>query len=279
MKRKYINLYTFGILSLMATSFITSCNELEGDNSDFDFEDKVKVESIDRVPNTIRMATYNVHRCAPANSSVANYDMTANAIKLLNADVVALQELDKGTKNNPVNQIEELAKRNGYKPYFCKAVDMHGGEYGVGIMSKVEPLSTYSEKLPGDEPRVFFVCEFDDFVFIATHLCVANVTNRQWSYDLINSYVKKVYTSINKPVFLAGDLNDTSLPSNCLDNWQPVSASSTTFFSSSKRLDYILHWKGNETTCEVVKTMVPRIEGFSFYEVSDHLPVIVDIAK
>ncbi|MDE7443246.1 MAG: endonuclease/exonuclease/phosphatase family protein, partial [Muribaculaceae bacterium] len=180
---------------------------------------------------------------------------------------------------HPVNQIDELAKRNGFKPYFCKAIDYRGGEYGIGIMSRMEPISTYSGALPGVEPRVFFACEFEDFVFIATHLCVSKADNRTWSYDIINEYVKDNYTNSTKPVFLAGDLNATSLPANCLASWEAISAASPTFYSSSSRIDYVLRWKGNQAPCTVVRTMVPVVEGFSFYNVSDHLPVLVDIEK
>lgn len=278
MKIKFNNIFASCLLLGSAATF-TGCNDLDGDNSDFNFEGKTEAISIDRTEGSYRLATYNVHRCAPSGTNDSNYDLTARAISIVNADVIALQELDKFTTTHPVNQIDELAKRNGYKPYFCKAINYRGGEYGVGIMSRIEPISTYSGALPGDEPRVFFACEFEDFVFIATHLCVSKADNRSWSYDIINEYVAKNYSDSGKPVFLAGDLNDTSLPANCLAQWEPVSASSTTFYSSSKRIDYIMHWKGNKAPCSVVRTMVPVVEGFSFYDVSDHLPVLVDIEK
>ncbi len=276
MKLKFINILA---ACLFIGPALTGCNGLEGDNSDFNFEDKVQVEGIERTPDTYRLATYNVHRCAPANSNIANYDQTAKAIAIIDADVIALQELDKGTTNNPANQIEELAKRNGFKPYFCKAINYKGGEYGIGIMSRMEPLSTYSGALPGVEPRIFFVCEFTDFVYIATHLCVSKADNRTWSYDIINEYVKNNYSGSTKPVFLAGDLNATSLPANCLEHWEAISAATPTFYSSSSRIDYVLRWKDNKAPCKVVRTMVPVVEGFSFYNVSDHLPVLVDIEK
>ena len=278
MKKIFNNIFPLLLVTLCATG-LSGCNDLEGDNSDFDFDNKAEQQGIERTPGTYRLATYNVHRCSPKDSSRPNYDLTASAIGLIDADVIALQELDKNTSTNPANQIEELAKRNSFKPYFCKAIDLRGGEYGIGIMSRYEPVSTYSAALPGVEPRVFFACEFDDFVFIATHLCVSKADNRTWSYDIINNYVKANYSSSSKPVFLAGDLNATSLPSNCLENWEAISAASPTFYSSSSRIDYVLHWKGNHTTVAVERTMVPVVEGFSFYNVSDHLPVIVDIVK
>lgn len=256
---------------------LSACDGLDGDNSDFDFEGKTEGEGIERAEGIIRLATYNVHRCAPSGLTESNYDLTAQAISIIDADVVALQELDKNTTLHPVDQIQELAKRNGMKAYFCKAIDYRGGDYGVGIMSRNEPLSTYSAPLPGVEPRVFFVCEFEKYIFIATHLCVSSADNRSWSYDIIGQYLKENYSDSAKPVFLAGDLNAKSLPANCLENWKTLSAPLPTFWSTSSCLDYILLWKGNSGSCEVLRSMVPRKEGFSFYDVSDHLPIVVDI--
>lgn len=272
---KFRNIF---IVSALLTGLV-SCNGLDGDNSDYDFGEKMETQTPDRLPDSYRLATYNIHRCTPAGSNVANYDNTARAIALVDADVIALQELDSCTTRHKEFQIEELAKRNGYKAYFCKAINSAGGGYGIGIMSKTEPLRTDSRSLPGVEPRAFFVAEFDSYVFICTHLCVSSADNREWSYDLISEYVDNNYKKSTKPVFLAGDLNATSLPSNALSKWSIISASQITFPSSSKRLDYVLRYKGNSAACEVLRSMVPTYRELSLASVSDHLPILVDIAK
>lgn len=272
--------HIFKALLMAAAAFTaTACNGLDGDNSDFDFEGKTKGESSERAEGVVRLATYNVHRCAPSGSNDANYALTGKAIGLLDADVVAIQELDRNTTTHPVDQVAELAKVCGMKPYFCKTIDYKGGDYGIGILSRTEPLSTYSEALPGVEQRAFFVAEFDDFVFVATHLCHKNAENRSWSYDIINNYLTGKYSASSKPVYLAGDLNDTALPSNCTAKFSVISSSVPTFWSSSSRIDYILLWKGNGATVTVARSLVPRVDNFSFYDVSDHLPMIVDIEK
>ncbi|MDE7443027.1 MAG: metal-dependent hydrolase, partial [Muribaculaceae bacterium] len=70
---------------------LVGCNGLDGDNSDFNFEGKADVGGIERTPDTYRLATYNVHRCAPSGTNTSNYDLTANAIGIVDADVIALQ--------------------------------------------------------------------------------------------------------------------------------------------------------------------------------------------
>ncbi len=265
------------ILLLCSSLSFGSCDKIEGDNSDFDFENSAKAEDPAREPDCLRLATYNTHRCSPAKTNNANYDNTAKAISLIDADVIALQELDRNTRLFPADQIAELATRTGLNPVFCKTINYGGGEYGIGMLCREIPIKTDSKELPGEETRRFLVAEFDSYVYICTHLCVSSEDNRNWSFDIINDYVDKNYGSSEKPVFIAGDMNTTTLPSNALQKWTVISASSPTFPSKSTRIDYILAYKGNGAKYTVSRTFVPTFTELKLSEVSDHLPVIVDL--
>ena len=250
---KFKNL-AYLLLAFCTTTTFAACNELDGDNSDFDFghsagaaENPYK-DGYGRLPNSIRLATYNTHRCegweTQTNVDRANYNNTAKVISLIDPDVIALQELDKFTTWHPHDQLQELADRTGMKPYYCKTIDYRGGDYGIGILSKREPLRTVSGDLPGTEARKFFLAEFDDYIFIATHLCHLETTNRAQSVEII-------------------------------------STSSNTFMNTAtpKRIDYIVLYKGNKAACEVLGTAVPSYDEINVNKVSDHLPVLVDIKK
>lgn len=291
---KFKNL-AYLLLAFCTTTTFAACNELDGDNSDFDFghsagaaENPYK-DGYGRLPNSIRLATYNTHRCegweTQTNVDRANYNNTAKVISLIDPDVIALQELDKFTTWHPHDQLQELADRTGMKPYYCKTIDYHGGDYGIGILSKREPLRTVSGDLPGTEARKFFLAEFDDYIFIATHLCHLETTNRAQSVEIINAYIAANYASYTKPIFLAGDFNESNMSSEMMvklkEKWEIISTSSNTFMNTAtpKRIDYIVLYKGNKAACEVLGTAVPSYDEINVNKVSDHLPVLVDIKK
>lgn len=291
---KFKNL-AYLLLAFCTTTTFAACNELDGDNSDFDFghsagaaENPYK-DGYGRLPNSIRLATYNTHRCegweTQTNVDRANYNNTAKVISLIDPDVIALQELDKFTTWHPHDQLQELADRTGMKPYYCKTIDYRGGDYGIGILSKREPLRTVSGDLPGTEARKFFLAEFDDYIFIATHLCHLETTNRAQSVEIINAYIATNYASYTKPIFLAGDFNESNMSSEMMvklkEKWEIISTSSNTFMNTAtpKRIDYIVLYKGNKAACEVLGTAVPSYDEINVNKVSDHLPVLVDIKK
>ena len=291
---KFKNL-AYLLLAFCTTTTFAACNELDGDNSDFDFghsagaaENPYK-DGYGRLPNSIRLATYNTHRCegweTQTNVDRANYNNTAKVISLIDPDVIALQELDKFTTWHPHDQLQELADRTGMKPYYCKTIDYRGGDYGIGILSKREPLRTVSGDLPGTEARKFFLAEFDDYIFIATHLCHLETTNRAQSVEIINAYIAANYASYTKPIFLAGDFNESNMSSEMMvklkEKWEIISTSSNTFMNTAtpKRIDYIVLYKGNKAACEVLGTAVPSYDEINVNKVSDHVPVLVDIKK
>ena len=291
---KFKNL-AYLLLAFCTTTTFAACNELDGDNSDFDFGHSAGAaenpyqDGYGRLPNSIRLATYNTHRCegweTQTNVDRANYNNTAKVISLIDPDVIALQELDKFTTWHPHDQLQELADRTGMKPYYCKTIDYRGGDYGIGILSKREPLRTVSGDLPGTEARKFFLAEFDDYIIIATHLCHLETTNRAQSVEIINAYIAANYASYTKPIFLAGDFNESNMSSEMMvklkEKWEIISTSSNTFMNTAtpKRIDYIVLYKGNKAACEVLGTAVPSYDEINVNKVSDHLPVLVDIKK
>lgn len=266
--------------ALLAAVMLTciACDDLEGDNSDYNFNQEQTKMDPSRLPDSFRLATYNTHRCSPVNN-VVNYDNTAQVISLIDADVIALQELDKNTTRIQQDQLQELADRTGLYPVFLPCVTYAQGQYGIGILCKTKPISTYTRDLPGKEKRGMLLAEFEDYIFICTHLCVSSADNRSWSYDIINQYISDYLSNYKKPIYLAGDLNATSLPAAATSHWDAISTTSVTFPGSSKRIDYVLQYKDNNASYKVLRTFVPSFDQIRLIDVSDHFPVIVDLSK
>ena len=153
--------------------------------------------------DTISVLSYNVQHCAGSDNSL-NMARTAQVIKATRAEVVALQELDSVcTRSGQISQIHELAELTGMHGTFAKAIDYQGGAYGIGILSKEEPLSVKRVPLPGKEPRVLLICEFRDYVFACTHLDLRE-SNRLLSLPIILQEA----SAARKPFLIAGDWND-----------------------------------------------------------------------
>ena len=151
----------------------------------------------------VQVMSYNVRHCAGMDW-VVDYDRTAAVIAEQQPDVVALQELDSMTgRSGHHDQLGELAVRTQYYPVFGGAIDFDGGKYGVGILTREQPLSAKRIPLPGEEPRVLLVVELKDFVLACTHLDLEE-EQRLASVHLIMEEAQRW----QKPFILAGDWND-----------------------------------------------------------------------
>ena len=118
--------------------------------------------------SAIRLMTYNSYYCrgntgTPAVSQT-NTENFARVIKTLDADIVAIQELDKGALNrNKRDLLQEIADATGidYQVVFAPAADYMGGKIGPGVLVKrsLGVKSTKTVELPGDEGRMLVVVE------------------------------------------------------------------------------------------------------------------------
>lgn len=185
-----------------------------------------------------------------------------------------------------MSQIQELARRTGMHATFGRAIDQRGGQYGNGILSKEEPVSTDIISLPNPaqtEARIALVAEFEHFVFIATHFCHKSEINRTAAAAELNSYAEEHFKSYDKPVFLAGDLNLSRTGSDAflelLKSWKIITSNDYTMSTGNTRIDYVLIYTGNQVSYNILGAAVPTFSEIDVYTVSDHLPVFVDLDK
>jgi endonuclease/exonuclease/phosphatase family metal-dependent hydrolase len=217
-----------------------------------------------------KIMSYNIHN-AKGMDNVTDYKRIAEVIHSVNADVVAIQEIDSVTqRSGGVFVLEEIAKHAKMELSFSASISFQGGKYGTGILSKEKPVSIKSEALPGrEEARSMLIAEFKDYVVCCTHLSL-NPEDRLLSVDIINEHTKHY----NKPVFLAGDLNappSSKLINELQKSWIILNDISQFTFSSDNPqtcIDYVLTRKTDKVKVISSTVIDEKIA-------SDHLPVYV----
>ncbi|HEX4923552.1 MAG TPA: endonuclease/exonuclease/phosphatase family protein [Bdellovibrionales bacterium] len=95
--------------------------------------------------NQVTAISYNI-RHGRWPEGVDTLKNIAEFLRAQRADIVFLQELDKGTlRSGGVNQLRILSELSGYAHVrFAKAIDLEGGAYGIGIASRY-PFEDYEE--------------------------------------------------------------------------------------------------------------------------------------
>ena len=226
-------------------------------------------------PLFLKIASYNV-RNAKGMDDVTDYDRTAKVINDMDAQAVAIQELDSATeRSNNMVVLDELAKRTNMYASFIGSINYKGGKYGNGILTKEKPLRQESIALPGsEEKRSLLIVELEDFVLCCTHLSLTE-KDRQASIALIKQQTAK-YNS--KPVFLAGDLNASPNSAEIKDlsvSWALLSdPTQPTFPSNNPKsiIDYIYLKPSSKYKHTVINKQVVN-EPMA----SDHRPLWVEL--
>lgn len=164
--------------------------------------------------DTLRVVAYNIHHGEGMDGAI-DLKRQGAVISGLEPDLVALQEVDQGTKRSGgVKQLRELSRLTGLRhSAFGKAIDFEGGEYGVAVLSR-RPIvrhETYSLPHTSDrEARAALTVDVSlrgrhDIVrFTSTHLD----QGRESANRVVQAaFLNRVLARDGAPSILAGDLN------------------------------------------------------------------------
>ena len=222
----------------------------------------------------LKLMSYNI-RNTKGMDNVCNVQRIANVINNEAPDVVAVQELDSmTTRSNQTDVLAEVAERTQMHANYAPAISFQGGKYGIGILSKEQPLSIRTFPLPGrEEERMLMIAEFKDYLFACTHLSLTE-EDRLASLDII----KNSASTSNKPFFLAGDLNDTpdsKFIKSLQQDFQILTNTKKPTYPApepKETIDYIAAWKENTDNFANLSTQVVE-EPLA----SDHRPITVTL--
>jgi endonuclease/exonuclease/phosphatase family metal-dependent hydrolase len=105
------------------------------------------------VPREIRVLVYNIHAGKDAKG-VDNLARVAELVRSTNADIVLLQEVDRGTtRSGKVDQPDVLSKLTGFNIAFGKTLDYQGGDYGIAVLSRWPIRGDTLIRLPVNPPQ------------------------------------------------------------------------------------------------------------------------------
>jgi endonuclease/exonuclease/phosphatase family metal-dependent hydrolase len=234
--------------------------------------------------NSLRVLTWNIH-IGRGLDRAYDLDRIARIIREADADLVALQEVDRGARRSQGDdQPAELAKRlPGYTPFFASAMPHDGGEYGGCLLSRLPVRTTRLIALPaaaGHEPRVAGLMEVEyrgrPLVFVGTHLDHQSDAVRETQ---LRHLLGELPAAGGSPVILAGDFNAdaTSKPLRALAEgwrvlWTGAAPATHPADAPAIAIDHI--WVRPGTWADGARcTVVPEATA------SDHRPVLGVLAK
>ena len=224
----------------------------------------------------VRLATFNI-RHGVGMDGVFDLDRTAAAIRALDADFVGLQEVDVGVpRSGGLDEPAELSAKTGLHASFARAIPYGGGEYGNALLSREIPNAVRSVPLPGNEPRVLMLAEFDEMVVGTAHLAVDSEAPRLESVEIIRS----VAAESAKPFVFCGDWNatpDSSTLRAVQAGFRILSDPAAPTFHGTDHgrapgicIDYIAVDRAHSASLRVrSREMIPDLE------TSDHKPLVV----
>lgn len=165
---------------------------------------------------TLKVLSYNIHHAnPPSKPEFIDLDAIAKVIKNSEADVVALQEVDKNTKRSGnIDEAKLLAEKTGLNYHFFKAIDHDGGDYGLAILSRYELSDAKLLPLPQQivaEKRILASVTIkiagQQLIFANTHL---DATRTHENRNLQMQFILDNFKDVKHPVILCGDLNSVA---------------------------------------------------------------------
>jgi endonuclease/exonuclease/phosphatase family metal-dependent hydrolase len=238
---------------------------------------------VDDRARPIRVVTANMRHGRGMDDEL-NLERFAARLGSLDADIIALQEVDLGVaRSNGVNQARSLGSRLGRHAAFGSFMPLGDGYYGCGILSRFPIVATRSIRLPdGNEPRVALEVDVrlpDDSVLTVINVHFDWVDDDAFRFAQAERVAEHIRSRGGTGILL-GDFNDgpesrtlTLARSVASEAAKPRDARLT--FPASEptvEIDYIFTWPKDAWTAESTSVVDERLA-------SDHRPVLAVLRR
>lgn len=237
---------------------------------------------------TLRVMTYNIHHGEGMDGKV-DIERIAKLIRDSKADIVALQEVDRGVeRTKKIDMMTMLADMTGLTYAFGKNIDFQGGDYGNGILTRfpiIEERNLHYTMIREGEQRGLLQLVLDvrgqEIVVMNTHIDYRqDDSERVLNVGELREAAKRYRP---RAVLVCGDFNDlpTSKTINLMkedfvDAWEAVGQGDGFTYPTAtpeKRIDYIFVSKQTTSGSVVIRPIAARVLQS---DASDHLPVLVE---
>jgi endonuclease/exonuclease/phosphatase family metal-dependent hydrolase len=230
----------------------------------------------------LHVLTFNIHAGRGADGKM-DLERIAKTIRDARPDLVALQEVDRGTKRSGGrDQLEELTNLTGLHSAFGKAIDHDGGVYGVAVLSRHNIVESKTHALPSNpdrEQRVALevriqVAELPPLIFVCTHL-----DHYEDDQDRMAQATKllELFSKGTGLAIIAGDINaapDSRVLQTLGRHWRPADADhlrpTAPAAAPRHKIDYILIDRHRPWSVHEARVVEDRAS-------SDHLPVLAEL--
>lgn len=163
----------------------------------------------------LKVLCYNIHHAnPPSKPGVIDIDAIVKVVKNSNADIVALQEVDRFTKRSGKDEAKIIAEKLGMNYHFFKAIDHDGGEYGLAILSryklkdaKLIPLPQINVAEKRILSHVTLAVLGKEFIFANTHLDASRTHENR---NVQMQHILKYFENYTLPIILCGDFNSVA---------------------------------------------------------------------
>lgn len=156
---------------------------------------------------TLRVATFNVHHCEGLDGKL-DVPRVARVIEKTRADLVALQELDRGMgRTGRIDQPAELERLTGMTITFHPTLERSRGQYGIAIAARSGGPFEYQPlpQIADEEPRGYLIGPYEGAAVIATHLSLQRGPRDRQTNALFAAIER-----FGGPFIVLGDLNQSS---------------------------------------------------------------------
>ena len=243
---------------------------------------------------TARVLVFNIHAGKDAGAA-RNLESVAGLVRKLDADVVLLQEVDRGTRRSGhVDQLNVLEEATRYFAVFGRSLDYDGGQYGIAGLSRTRITAPATEPLPVQppqarsggsyEPRAALTfttsTSLGSIVVLNTHLDASSDEHYRLQETAHIIAMSKRLRSAERPVVAGGDFNaepgsaayQQLIAGGLRDAWKECGKGDGFTYPADrpiKRIDYLFVTAG--VRCSRAEVIDSRV--------SDHRPLLVTLTR